>query len=189
MVIKAGARSAAITVQVADNGVNEDDKTVVVSMGVPTHAVAGEDDHEHDDHREHRSRARGDVHHSEPAGEGERGNGDDRGGAIGPVGQGRDRAAHGERDGKDTRKLYHHAGPGGDQGGTRSAAITVQVADNGVNEDDKTVVVSMGVPTNAVQGKTTTSTVTIVDTDPVPTVSFASASSSGEEKTVLCVWR
>ena len=32
------------------------------------------------------------------------------------------------------------------------------------------------------QGKTTTSTVTIVDTDPVPTVSFASASSSGEEK-------
>ena len=43
----------------------------------------------------------------------------------------------------------------------------MQVADNGVNEDDKTVVVSMGVPTNASQGKTTTSTVTIVDTDPV----------------------
>jgi TolB-like protein len=40
----------------------------------------------------------------------------------------------------------------------------------------------MGVPTNAVQGKTTTSTVTIIDTDPAPTVSFASASSSGEEK-------
>ena len=51
-----------------------------------------------------------------------------------------------------------------------------------LNEDDKTVVVSMGVPTHAVQGKTTTSTVTIVNTDPEPTVSFASASSSGEEK-------
>ena len=50
--------------------------------------------------------------------------------------------------------------------GERSAAITVQVSDNGLNEDDKTVVVSMGVPTHAVQGKTTTSTVTIVDTDP-----------------------
>jgi len=66
--------------------------------------------------------------------------------------------------------------------GQRSAAITVNVVDNGLNEDDKTVVVSMGVPTNAVQGKTTTSTVTIIDTEPAPTVSFASASSSGEEK-------
>ncbi len=47
--------------------------------------------------------------------------------------------------------------------GQRSAAITVNVVDNGLNEDDKTVVVSMGVPTNAVQGKTTTSTVTIVE--------------------------
>ncbi|HWU37398.1 MAG TPA: Calx-beta domain-containing protein, partial [Candidatus Acidoferrum sp.] len=66
--------------------------------------------------------------------------------------------------------------------GQRSAAITVNVVDNGLNEDDKTVMVSMGVPTNAVQGKTTTSTVTIIDTDPAPTVSFASASSSGEEQ-------
>jgi TolB-like protein len=38
------------------------------------------------------------------------------------------------------------------------------------------------VPTNGVQGKTTTSTVTIVNTDPEPAVSFESASSSGEEK-------
>ena len=89
--------------------------------------------------------------------------------------------------------------------GQRSAAITVQVTDNGVNEDDKTVVVSMGVPTHAVQGRTTTSTMTIINTNPKPAVSlatanqqvkesagtatiaepavsFASASSSGEEK-------
>jgi TolB-like protein len=66
--------------------------------------------------------------------------------------------------------------------GERSAAITVTAADNGVNEDDKTVVVSMGVPANGVQGKTTTSTVIIVDTDPQPAVSFTSASASGEEK-------
>ena len=47
----------------------------------------------------------------EPAGEGERGEGDHRGGAFGPVGLGRDRAAHGERDGEDSRELHHHAGP------------------------------------------------------------------------------
>ena len=47
--------------------------------------------------------------------------------------------------------------------GQRSASITVQVSANGLNEDDKTVVVSMGVPTHAAQGKTTTSTVTIVE--------------------------
>jgi TolB-like protein len=66
--------------------------------------------------------------------------------------------------------------------GERSAAITVTVADNGVNEDDKTVVVSMGVPTHGVQGKTTTSTVTIVNTAPETTVSFTNASASGEEE-------
>jgi hypothetical protein len=66
--------------------------------------------------------------------------------------------------------------------GTKSAAIPVQVTANGINEDDKTVVVSMGVPTNATQGKVVTSTVTIIDTDPVPAVSFVNASSKGEEK-------
>ena len=74
------------------------------------------------------------------------------------------------------------SGPVVIKAGTKSATVPVQVAANGVNEDDKTVVVSMGVPTHGVQGKTATSTVTIVDTDPVPAVSFASASSSGEEK-------
>ena len=44
---------------------------------------------------------------SEPAGEGERGDGNDRCGAIGRVRQGRDRAAHGGRDGEDARELYH----------------------------------------------------------------------------------
>ncbi len=67
--------------------------------------------------------------------------------------------------------------------GTQSAAITVAVADNGINEDDKTVVVSMGVPQDAAQGKTTMSTVTIVDTSPMPTVSFAQKDTRGDEGT------
>jgi TolB-like protein len=66
--------------------------------------------------------------------------------------------------------------------GTKSAAIAVQVTDNGANEDDKTVVVSMGAPTHGVRGRTTTSTVTIINADPVPAVSFGSARSRGEEK-------
>jgi TolB-like protein len=82
--------------------------------------------------------------------------------------------------------------------GERSEAITVTIAHNAVTEDDKTVVVSMGVPTNAVQGKATTSTMTIVSTNTQPNqqvkenagmatitepaVSFASAGSRGDEK-------
>ncbi len=65
VVIKAGQRSAAITVNVVDNGVNEDDKTVVVSMGVPTNAVQGKIDHEHHDHHRHRSCASGIVRECE----------------------------------------------------------------------------------------------------------------------------
>jgi TolB-like protein len=58
----------------------------------------------------------------------------------------------------------------------------VQVVDNGVNEGDKTVVVSMGVPTHGVQGKTTKSMVAIIDTNPVPAVLFRSVKSRGDEK-------
>ena len=67
--------------------------------------------------------------------------------------------------------------------GERSAAITVQVAESGANNDGKTVVVSMGVPTHAVQGKTTASTVTIGDTNPEPAVSFTTASQKVKEAT------
>jgi len=75
------------------------------------------------------------------------------------------------------------SGPVVIKAGTKSASIPLQVVANGLNEDDKTVVVSMGVPVHAVQGKVVTSTVTIVSTDPEPAVSFVSASSSGEETT------
>jgi TolB-like protein len=66
--------------------------------------------------------------------------------------------------------------------GTRSAAITVTTSDNGVNEGDKTVVMTMGIPVNATQGKIRTSTITIIDADPAPTVSFTQKGSSGDER-------
>ncbi len=183
IVIKAGQRSAAITVTIADNGVNEDDKTVVVSMGVPTHASQGKT-----------TTSTMTIIDSDPvpavsfttASQQVKEN-------AGTATIGVELSAVSGRDvtipfmvggtAKTPGNYTMTPGPIVIKAGERSAAITVNVVDNGVNEDDKTVVVSMGVPTNAVQGKTTaTSTVTIIDTDPAPTVSFASASSRGSEK-------
>jgi TolB-like protein len=182
LVIKAGTRSAAITVTVADNGVNEDDKTVVVSMGVPTHATQGKTTTStmtivntnpepavtftvsSQQMKENAGTATIGVELSTVSGRD----------VVVPL------MASGTA--KTPGNYTITPSPVVIKAGERSAAITVTVADNGVNEDDKTVVVSMGVLTHATQGKTTTSTVTIIDTDPQPTVSFASTSSSGEEK-------
>jgi TolB-like protein len=182
IVIKAGKRRAAITVEVTDNGVNEDDKTVVVSMGVPTHASQGktttstmtimDNDPEpsvtftiaNQQMKKNAGTAKIGVELSAVSGWD----------VIVPLMVG--------GTAKTPGNYTITPGPIVIKAGERSAAITVEVTDNGVTEDDKTVVVSMGVPTHGVQGKTTTSTVTIVDTHPVPTVSFGSANSSGEEK-------
>ncbi len=153
-----------IEITVKDDGVNREDTTIEVSLKNPTGAVLGGTAVHTYTIIDSNPEPTVTVHHGEPEGEGERGDGDHRGGAFGDVRQGRDRAAHGERDGEDSGELHHDAGPGGDQGRTSGARRSpVKVVDNGLNEDDKTVVVSMGVPTNAVQGKTTTSTVTIIE--------------------------
>ncbi|HWT77779.1 MAG TPA: Calx-beta domain-containing protein, partial [Candidatus Methylomirabilis sp.] len=175
VVIKAGERSAAITVTIAGSGMNEDGKTVVVSMGVPTHASQGKT-----------TTSTMTIIDTGPvpvvsfttASQQVKEN-------AGTATIGVELSAVSGRDvtipfmvGGTARTPGNYTmtpGPIVIKAGELSAAITVQVTDNGVNEDDKTVVVSMGVPTNAVQGKTTTSTVTIIDTDPAPTVSFASA--------------
>jgi len=65
--------------------------------------------------------------------------------------------------------------------GTRRTAITVDITDNGINEDEKLVTVSMGVPTNAAQGKITSASVAIEDVDPLPAISFAASTSSGKD--------
>ncbi len=182
LVIKEGQRSASITVQVADNGLNEDDKTVAVSMGVPTHAVQGKV-----------VASTVTIVNIDPepavtftmAGQQVKEN-------AGKATIGVELSAVSGRDvivplmvsgtAKTPENFAMPSGPVVIKAGTKSATIPVQVVANGVSEDDKTVVVSMGVPIHAVQGKTTANTVTIVNTDPEPTVSFASASSSGEEK-------
>ncbi|RME90190.1 MAG: hypothetical protein D6767_07210 [Candidatus Hydrogenedentota bacterium] len=65
--------------------------------------------------------------------------------------------------------------------GNSSATITITIATDTLYEANETIVVDMGTPTNATQGSITTHTATITDDDTMPSVSFASASSSAKE--------
>ena len=60
----------------------------------------------------------------------------------------------------------------GDAGGT----ITVTVTSDTVDEDDETLTVTLGTPTNAALGTTTRTVVTITDDDVAPTLSISSPS-------------
>src|SRR5208283_2094032 len=64
--------------------------------------------------------------------------------------------------------------------GTTNTAVRVALIDNGVNEEDKTLVMAMGMPSNAALGQNPVHTLTIEDTDPAPAVTFALGSSSGK---------
>jgi hypothetical protein len=65
--------------------------------------------------------------------------------------------------------------------GTTSQTISFPVVDDAVFEGSETVVVTLGMPTNATLGAYPAHTYTITDNDPSPTVSFAAAGSSGAE--------
>lgn len=67
--------------------------------------------------------------------------------------------------------------------GQTSGTILINVANDAVTEIDKTVIVTLGVPVNATLGATTSETVTLVDDDFVPTVSFSGGSQSVNEGT------
>jgi small neutral amino acid transporter SnatA (MarC family) len=62
--------------------------------------------------------------------------------------------------------------------GNTTADITVTISADSLDENNETVIVDMGTPTNAAQGAITTHTVTITDDDASPTVTFTSASQS-----------
>ena len=65
--------------------------------------------------------------------------------------------------------------------GSTTGSASITITDDGLDEDDETVVVTMGVPANATAGATTVHTLTITDNDAAPTVSFTSASQSKAE--------
>lgn len=67
--------------------------------------------------------------------------------------------------------------------GSTSADITITIVDDGLDENNETVIVDMGSPTNATLGATTSHTATITDDDTPPTVTFTSASQSSADET------
>ncbi len=54
--------------------------------------------------------------------------------------------------------------------GETQSLITISVVDDALDEDDETVVVTLGAPSNATLGATTAHTCTIIDDDTTPTV-------------------
>jgi TolB-like protein len=183
LVIKTGERRASVTVQVSANGLNEDDKTVVMSMGVPTHAVQGKVVTStvtilNTDPEPAVTFTTASQQVKESAGSA------DIGVELSNL-SGKDVVVPLMVSGTARTPSNYRITPGPlvIKAGERRASIPVQVSANGLNEDDKTVVMSMGVPANAVRGKVVTSAVTIVDTDLEPAVSFGSESSSGAETT------
>ena len=65
--------------------------------------------------------------------------------------------------------------------GSTTGSATITITDDALDEDDETVVVTMGPPVNATQGAKTVHTLTITDNDVAPTVSFTAASQSKAE--------
>jgi Flp pilus assembly protein TadG len=65
--------------------------------------------------------------------------------------------------------------------GAALGVINVQLVNDGMDEYDETIVVTMGTPVNAIAGTPAEHTITINDNDAVPTVYFALASQSVSE--------
>ncbi len=65
--------------------------------------------------------------------------------------------------------------------GSTNGTATITIANDALDEDDETVVVTMGVPANATQGATIVHTLTITDDDAAPTVAFTSGSQTKGE--------
>lgn len=64
--------------------------------------------------------------------------------------------------------------------GSTSTTITITVTSDTLDEDNETVIATMGSPTNASQGATTVHTATITDDDSPPTVTISSNTSISE---------
>ncbi len=65
--------------------------------------------------------------------------------------------------------------------GSTSTTITFNIVDDSLDEDDETVIITMGSPVNATKGSTSITTITITDNDPLPQVRFTSATSGAVE--------
>jgi TolB-like protein len=193
-VIKAGERSAAVTVSPAANGAREGGGTVVLSMGLPTHATQGKT-----------TMSTVTIIDTEtvPESTADKGVGAGADGALDPTveftsagssgeekaGVARLEAALSAASGKVVRVEYAATGGTAIRGkdyalrgntltfnpGETKKTIEIDVANNNVYDDDKTVEVSLKNPQNAVPGGAKTHIYTIVNTAPKPRAAFAVA--------------
>lgn len=65
--------------------------------------------------------------------------------------------------------------------GTTSLNVPITIVEDAVDENDETVIVMLSAPSNATLGTNQLHTLTILDNDPLPVVTFTSGSSSGAE--------
>lgn len=62
--------------------------------------------------------------------------------------------------------------------GQPSADITISILNDSLDEADETIVLTMGNPSHATRGNPDVATITILDNDPTPTISFTASSNS-----------
>ncbi|MCH8012847.1 MAG: T9SS type A sorting domain-containing protein [Candidatus Marinimicrobia bacterium] len=67
--------------------------------------------------------------------------------------------------------------------GSMTTNVTATVVDDGLDENDETIILTISNPSNATLGTNTTHTYTITDNDNPPTVQFTSTTSNGGEAT------
>ncbi len=65
--------------------------------------------------------------------------------------------------------------------GATTASVNFTLADDALSEDNETVIITLGAPTNAALGATTVKTITITDNDPLPTVQLSAPAYAADE--------
>ncbi|MCP3912391.1 MAG: hypothetical protein GY713_15715 [Actinomycetia bacterium] len=181
LTIAAGTTSADLTLTVVDDAIDENDETVVVTMGTPTHATPGTTTAHTATVEDNDATPMVDFTAAAQSN-------DESTTAVTvtaqlsavsglevrvPVTFG-GTAADPDDYGPDVTTLTIPAG-------MPSADLTLTVIDDAIDENDETVIVTMGTPTHADLGTTTVHTATIEDNDATPEVNFTSATQSNDE--------
>ncbi|MGE0079141.1 MAG: Calx-beta domain-containing protein [Bacteroidales bacterium] len=185
LTISAGSTSADITITIANDALDEDDETVIVDMDTPTNATQGTT-------TSHTATITDDDAVPTVSFTAASQSSADESGTMTITAQ--LSAASGKTitvpftvNGSSTATgsgvdYSITASPLTIPAGSTSADITITIASDELYENDETVIVDMGTPTNATQGTTTSHTATITDDDAAPTVSFTAASQSSVDE-------
>jgi hypothetical protein len=180
--IPAGSPSGNITITLVDDALDENDETVIVTMGIPTNATAtGVTQHtatitDNDDQptvsftSASQSQSEAGLSMTVTA----------QLSAVSGLPISVPYSVSGTATGSGIDYTIT-ASPLNILAGSPSGNITITLVDDALDENDETVIVTMGTPTNATATGVTQHTATITDNDGQPTVSFTSASQSLDE--------